>query len=111
MLQLQPSQCDAEHLGGTLLQRVGRSTALDFAAANIKLLVTDISEHLQVVAVPAQASQRLDVDRAALRHADVFLFGIDLKMILREADLFQVVPAESGITANDCTMLSQVSVA
>ena len=72
--QLQPSVCDAEHLDGTLLQRVGRSTALDFADANIESLVTDISEHLQVVAVPAHARQRLDVDRAAPCHADVFSF-------------------------------------
>ena len=59
-LQLQPPHTDPEHLRGLLLNRVGRSTAMDMVDAEFDYLVVDIAEHVQVVAMGSDVSHPLE---------------------------------------------------
>ena len=108
-LQMSPPTVDPEHTAGTLLARVGRSSAVAFAEQHEPHHIVDISEFVQVVALPQNTTRSLDRAVAQSGAQMMFLGGQALVNSLREHGLLQIMESsDSAESAADCTFLSAV---
>ncbi len=107
-LQLQPSDSDPEHLRGVLLNRLGRSTAVDMVDAEFAYLVVDVAEHVQVIAMGSDVKHPLDKQIGAAGARMLFQGGEQLLCSLRSAGMLVDCTDDVGGVYPDCTLLSPV---
>ena len=107
-LQSQAPVFDQEHLRGTLLNLVGRSTAIDFHNARIDYEIVGISAYVQSVAMPSRIGTVFDCLAAQWGARNLFLGGPKLVQALREARMLCDVTHDNGDVEPNCAFLSDV---